>query len=164
VKCTSRTNSRPKVQIINLFLVKIQKNGLTRWGRLIWIFFAVKNFPETVSPGTRKFCSSYFSAPPSFTVSGKTLYQFQHMRQMLPHPPCSSPNYIYGFRQNLVPISTHATNVTPPPLLFPQLYLRFPAKFSTNFNTSNKVTPHPPCSSLNYIYGFRQNLVPISTQ
>ncbi len=78
-------------------------------GRLIWFFFAVKIFPETVSPGTRKFCSSYFSAPPSFTVSGKTLYRFQHMRQMLPHPPCSSPNYIYGFRQNLVPISTPAT-------------------------------------------------------
>jgi hypothetical protein len=101
------------------------------WGRLIWFFFAVKIFPETLSPGTRKFCSSFFLRP-------------LHLR----FPAKLSTNFNTRDKGN------------PTPLLFPQLYLQFPAKFSTNFNTFNKVTPHPSCSSLNYIYGFRQKVVP----
>ncbi len=108
------------------------------WGCLIWFYSAGKFFPEKVNPGTRKFCRSYFSAPPLFTASGKKQYQIQHERKKYPHPP--------GFPKTLFTDSgkeqyqiQHERKKKPHPTLFLlQLYLRIPAKSSTKFNKKRK--------------------------
>ena len=43
---------------------------------LIWYYAAENFFSEKVNPGIRKFCSSYFSAPPCLRLPAKTRVNF----------------------------------------------------------------------------------------